>query len=342
MVFGAGTALQSFECERDAWIPGGILLNVEVNADCRFTRICGDDCILNMLNPEAQQMTAGEMDVALKEASRLPAHLVRHLALVGKEPMETPRRVLDLLAAYHARPAALRPASIGMITSGVGLQQFAHAARSTPLSWVLVSVDTERVGLRSDAAAADALLGAGCMLHTGAAQRVGAATVIAEEDVSVPELLRLGQRVADAGVSYWSLAPKRHLRHGVLSSVRSAGDFVELVSSLSSGLRARRVEVVGELPEKVLVALAQQRGGALRYDSWRATWHPDVQDSMTRFVAIRSRGGFVRMRADGGLVSMRQLVEPNLPSPVHGFYRPGCMQKIVEDVARVRQVGVGA
>src|SRR5690349_1347379 len=105
----------------DSELGGGVLVNLEINRTCGYTQLCGDTCVLNKLAPDTAAMTRDRLRAVARDVLSSNGR-IRHLALVGKEVLDTPERLFeDVLEPYHVASTRLRPDSIGIITSGRGL-----------------------------------------------------------------------------------------------------------------------------------------------------------------------------------------------------------------------------
>src|SRR5687767_12338087 len=96
-----------------------ILLNQEINARCRFTRNCGELCILRQTNAGARTpLSEWKTIEAANELTVGPyAKFVRHYCMAGKEPFETPDRILKIARRWHETPNNRRCGSLGAISS---------------------------------------------------------------------------------------------------------------------------------------------------------------------------------------------------------------------------------
>ena len=114
-----------------------ILVNLEINNQCHLTNVCGTSCVLNEIAwalPQAKEQSAEQVLAATQEVID-NGHKVRHLAIVGKEPLETPDLLFDILRRYHAAPVETRPARIGVITSGINLKSCQQRFVELPIDW---------------------------------------------------------------------------------------------------------------------------------------------------------------------------------------------------------------
>ena len=96
-----------------------ILINIETTASCRFTKRCGDHCILNMVNSKAREPMS--RDLALRVAEELfsspHSRRIRHVGMVGKEVLDAPELLGEIAKLWHHTPTFRRPGTLGMISA---------------------------------------------------------------------------------------------------------------------------------------------------------------------------------------------------------------------------------
>ena len=183
-----------------------VLCNFEINNKCRFTTDCGDTCILNQLAPRTPALKPDAVQKAGQEIAEF-GRTIRHVVIAGKEPMETPERVLSFLKAYHDQPPDRRPGAVGLLTSGINLDRHIDRFAATPLSWCITSVDADQSGLRSTQSSqtTNTLRTLRRLKEKGGAKQIGVNSVVAMD--AETELPALAEEIEAVGIDQWALSP---------------------------------------------------------------------------------------------------------------------------------------
>src|SRR5262245_61250452 len=81
-----------------------LLVNIELNNSCAYTKICGGSCYLNAVSPVGKRpLRAKDVLGAAREVIQ-HGEFVRHLVLPGKEVFESPNLLLQVIEEFHATP----------------------------------------------------------------------------------------------------------------------------------------------------------------------------------------------------------------------------------------------
>jgi len=309
-----------------------VLVNLEINKDCQLTKICGDDCILNMIEgslPDARQISS-EMVIEVAQEVIDNGQNVRHLAITGKEPLDTPEVLFDILRRYRKASEETRPGRVGVITSGLKLRQCMADLVKWPLDWCEVSLDTSASGLHIEKTQQRLLDDLMALRQAGGTAMTQVASVFTGENMEA--LLELGRRVGEAGVDQWVLGTKLESHNGVLSpSVptdvikrfvnRVVGDLVDVKSAILYGL---------ELDEWQILT------GQRVADRWRVEhW---VNDRVCLVAANFDEGYFVRLRWDGELINKQDFRRLGTEQGYFGTYVPGRLAEVLQTFAKVVKV----
>src|SRR5258708_23888565 len=103
-----------------------LLVNIEINRSCAYTKVCGNACYLNVVAPTNKEPLAPALVLSAAREVIRHGEAVRHLVLPGKEVFESPDILLRVIEEFHAAPIHTRPGDISIITaSSRGLTRYA-------------------------------------------------------------------------------------------------------------------------------------------------------------------------------------------------------------------------
>lgn len=276
------------------------MVNAELNDRCSFSSACGPACILNQLGSgRYPEMSDFAYRSFLRDLAR-HGQSVENLALVGKEPTETPDRLAETLRIVRSATIESRPLRIGMITAGHRLPHIRGILAEHPLDWLLVSLDTPETGLRHERQVPSSFRHGVSTKEMGGTGQLGVNTIM--HPANLGGMAKIGAMVMDEpAVDQWSLSPMLATHSGGLRSLLSPEQLRELL--------ARILSLHGDAPKPILVNLeyadlVQMIGGErflsdpLRF--WRVE-HP-VKDTSVTLVAMNPLPGyFLRLRYFGAL-----------------------------------------
>jgi hypothetical protein len=308
-----------------------ILANIEITAACRWRERCSDRCILEVVNSRAgKPMEESKVMAAGAELVRSPqSRRVRHLGVVGREPLEAPGVLLGLLRLWHGTPAEVRPGTFGVITAAAGpLAEFAPSFADNPMTWLNVSIDTAAVGLRAAANAGPLLKSALKVRELGGTEAVGVNTLLTPDNLE--EVVGIGRQVERAGVDQFSIGPFLVARAGRMEPLAGAPDFRRAVDRLAAEFAGTAMQVRFEVDYHEMVALVgdedRLRNGEQR---WRHEY--PVTDRLMLIATNPRQGHFLRVRWDGSLLSKRDFRTVGLEQGMFGSYRPGRVEELLEE-----------
>jgi hypothetical protein len=284
-----------------------VMFNVEVNDRCAFSRRCGDICILNQLGSGKRAELSDHVWRELVEELFSCGTSLENVALVGKEPTETPERLEALLGAFHRSGDFDRPLRVGMITSGYQLDRTSGLFRQFPLDWMTMSIDAPETGLRTGGQPESALGAAIDLKLSGGVRELGVASVMDPQNLSGLE--KIAKLVMmEKEIDHWSLTPMLRGRAGKLQRVLEFDALQELVSRLIHQFRSQPKAILLNLDYHDLAKMVG-RGGVVQdgLDFWRVE-HP-VPGSNMKLVSMNPRPGyFLRLRYDGQLVDRSEFL----------------------------------
>ncbi len=314
-----------------------VLCNLELNNTCRFTTDCGDACILNQIAPRAPAMSAQRVAQVGREIIDA-GDTIRHVVLAGKEPLETPDRVLGFLHAYHQRPLNSRPGAVGLLTSGINLDQHIDAFARTPLSWCITSLDAERSGLRSTQATKTnaSLQTLTDLKAAGGARLIGINSVVAMD--AETELMPLAEQIDAAGVDQWALSPLLVPHKGAMKPYLPLSLLAPQLERLAHRLANLRTVVSFDVDPATFERLSGGIGVAP--DQWRSTFWLTSNVRLT--AKSPAAGYFFRLRFDGQLLSRDDFLKQDLREGTYGPYSAGRIKTLVDKLGQLRQQKVAA
>lgn len=310
-----------------------ILVNLEINRDCHLTKVCGDQCILN--RHEHSLLGAEVMDPAevLQAACEVIDHgyHVRHLALVGKEVLESPEVLFAILQHYHLTPVVIRPASIQIITSGILLHRHTEQFAKWPLSACQLSLDVSSTGLHVPRDNAQLLADLLQLRRQGGAALIGVISVLS--DSNLEEVIALGKHLCfpsdrqGSAINQWAVGQ-------LLVPVQEA--FVPAVSFTTVEQAWQRIiREFGQAPDtRILFELElpdfqKLLGRTVPKNAWRTECN--VPKTNVWGIALSMEPGhFVRLRWDGQLLAKEDVRRLGVHEGKYGRYRPGKLRDLLE------------
>jgi hypothetical protein len=304
-----------------------VLVNLEINKSCHLTSVCGDTCVLNLIEkslPQAQLMDPVETFQAACEVIDHGQH-VRHLAIVGKEVLETPDLLFAILERYHAANEATRPGAVSIITSGLLLHKYLDRFAELPLSGCQVSLDSDSTGLHIAKRNQDLLSTLLALREQGGASLVSAISVLTETNLDA--LVLLGQQLCSSGIDQWSLGPLLLPQQGVMKSAVSISTIRKALERLVQELGQSAINqiILGlELPE-----FEELFGETVPPDKWRA--EKQIPNTNVWAIALSMRlDKFIRLRWDGQLISKSDVRRLGRKEGAYGRYQSGRLASLLE------------
>ena len=314
-----------------------VLCNYEVNKTCRFTTDCGSACILNQLAPRAAALNRATVEEAGREIIN-HGRSIRHVVIAGKEPLETPERIFPFLRAYHEQPPDLRPAAVGLLTSGINLERHLETFGRYPLSWCIVSVDTEASGLRSSRSSQKSqILQTLTELRTcGGAPLIGVNSVVPMG--ADAGLMALAEDIEAAGIDQWALSPLLVARRGAMKPTLPAPLLAQQLERIAKRLASLHTVVSLDVDADTFERLSG--GIPVQRDQWRTTLSLVGNVRMT--AKNPDPGFFFRLRFDGQLLSHDEFMEIGLTQGAFGAYGEGRIAALMDHLAHLRNQRVAA
>lgn len=299
-----------------------ILFNLEINNRCSFTSRCGRNCCLNVLGEGLKTESLPE------NILRQVAHEaiwsgggIRHLAVVGKEPLESPGLLLAILKDFHAAPGNVRPSKIGVITAAARmLAGLSRCLAEFPLDWLAISVDVATSGLRLPQNSGPLLESALAVRQLGGVVRLGVNTVF--KDQNWMEALTIGDRVAQAGVDQWTFGPHLMPDRGVLRPTVSIDTVRRVVDAVANRFKGVAMDVAIELDYEQLLLLL---GNHPQIEPQLRRWRIEIPlEKNVRLIAKNPRRGFfLRVRHDGQMLDRHDFRRVGLQEGSYGQYEAG-------------------
>ncbi len=327
----AETALPISLAERQVHTGRKVMLNVELNDRCAFTSSCGDNCILNQLGSGLHREMDDGLHHAFARESVKVSSSVENMALVGKEPCETPHRLEKLVRSYHAADPAHRPLRFGMITAGHKLAAQLPLLKKYPLHWLLVSLDTEDSGLRNQRQVASSFEVALEAKAVGATGQIGVNSLMQRRNLAA--LVVLGERVLGAPTAdQWGLSPMLQTHLGVTREVMSCREVEELVNRLATYFGETGKQVIINLPTGMYrTMLGIPENQILSTDFWRHE-HQLTGTCFTLAAMNEDPGYFLRLRYHGAMMSLREFHTPGQRDGCYGNYGEGNLEKALVEM----------
>ncbi|MBL9144121.1 MAG: hypothetical protein JNM99_10625 [Verrucomicrobiaceae bacterium] len=314
MALGAEMSLESITCPPKA--TQEVLVNLEINDRCAFTAACGETCYLNSVHVDHARIPSASV-LAAARAFVARGDIVRHLAIPGKEPFETPELLLEIARAFHATPEVERPASLGVISASLpGIQQWLPKFDQAPLCWLALSVDVEGSGLR----AGDPLrvLDAAVSGRTsGGTKAVAVNTTFTAETLEA--VVSLATRLQDYAIDQWAVCPLMVPRGLSMHSVVSEGTLERLVLRLGKLTDVAARVVVETDPDSLRRLVGETRWNIINTNVWRI--EVLLPNGVWLFARTPRPGYFIRMRYDGELLSRQQFATLGVRAGRYGTFR---------------------
>jgi hypothetical protein len=320
VIAGAEMALEGFgpplKARRE------ILCNLEINDRCAWTAQCSSHCYLNSLGSGLRTRSASD-DVILDAAREMiwSGAAVRHLAIPGKEPMESFSLLLSILKEYHEAPRDLRPANLGIITAAAKLiERHTGDMADWPLDWLVVSMDTANSGLRSQGNSALLWRSALNLRKAGGARRIGVNTCFS--DTNWRAALAIGKDLTRKGADQWTLGPHLMPVNGFMTATPSADTIRRVVDAVAAELGDTETAVAIELEYAQLFNLFSGHP-ALKRQLWR--WRVEMPLGPNACLIARNPRPkfFLRFRHDGQLLSREDFRRVGLRAGSYGRYEHG-------------------
>ncbi len=298
-----------------------ILFNLELNNRCSYSVACGNNCYLNVMakGSPAESLTEEQIFEAANEVIS-QGEEVRHLAIVGKEPLESPELLLRILRRYHAASERIRPWKIGVITAAARrLSELAEDFISLPLDWLAVSVDPSNL-LRPNSNSRSLLQNALQLRKRGGVSRVGVNTCF--DDSSWESALDIGKQVLSQGIDQWSIASHVMPRNGFMTSTTGRETLRRLVDSLVRDFAEFDSCIMLELDYSKLPTIF---GNHPALKDHARHWRIEIPLSENVRVITPNPlpGFFLRFRHDGQLMSKDDFRKVGLRKGSCGHYEPG-------------------
>lgn len=338
----AENALES----RDQTLTGQILVNHEINAQCRFTSVCAERCILAQTNAGAGAALAeADVDQIAEELTVGEASpSVRHYCMAGKEAFETPGRLMSISRRWNRADRNRRCGAIGAITaSAPGVRALAaELANSGPLSWILTSLDAATTGLRVEANNAPLLAALDHAKGVGGTHSYGVNTQLREGCIDA--VLDIGAAVAKSDADQWTVGPWLEPRNGWMEIAVSEGETRRLIDRIlgdgritESGLQVT-VDLELDLLRKLVGDDHRLIGGPL---TWRYEYR--VSDTLSLIALNPFPGTFLRVRWDGEMLNSRDFRQVGLRKGSYGFASPAgateLLRRLESDITARRALG---
>lgn len=305
-----------------------LLANIEINNECGWDSVCSMACVLNAQGALARRGTdLSEFELAKAVAEIVTHSFTRYVVLAGKEPTATPRRLACALEAFHAQ-AAPRPA-LGMITSGIGLEECRQLLETMPLDFVNYSFDTADSGLRKFSFSKKALAEVVRLRERGGCRVLGVNSVAT--GANFEGLRKIFSEVKAAAVDLWTVSPFLRPHHGVMRPALSPTDVLDLINRATDEFTD--LDIFIELNWQTFAELFEvERLHAIYANRWRY----EERIPGTRITAVCPnvrRGFFARLRHDGLILDCDDFPAVGLKTTGLGQYHPGRLAKVLNEFA---------
>jgi hypothetical protein len=295
-----------------------VLGNMEINDRCSYTVACGATCYLNRVHTNRPVLAE---DKILESAKAMIGRgdVIRHLAVVGKEAFESARLLLKIAREFHKTSPSERPASLGVISaSASGIKKWLPEFADSPLSWLAVSVDVAKSGLRAGdpfSVLKAALAGK----SAGGTLAVAVNTTFRKE--TVDDVLGLSCELKGTRIKQWALCPlvlplsgRMHSTVGIEQMermIRGAGQVVDV---------AERV-VIETDPATLRTLLGESIWRTVSTHVWRIEYL--LPNGVWLFARSPEAGYFIRQRYDGALLSRLDFSRLGVTEGRYGQFRSG-------------------
>lgn len=307
-----------------------VLVNLEINKDCELTKICGDSCFLNLVEqslPGIRNLSSADVLTAAREVID-NGRYVRHLALVGKEPLDTPELLFEILRYYHESPIDTRPGTIGINTSGLQLRKLSSQFVHLPIDWCAVSVDTSASGLHVERLNRQLVEDLLQFCESGATEMALVNTVFTEDNHEV--IIDLGKWICASGIDQWALSTMMKPSNGRMTLGVSQATASKLLDRVISELADVDCQILFEVELDEL----RRRSDEELPDRWRI--EHNIEGTNVWLVSPNfGKGYFVRMRWDGQLLTKQDFLQLGLTQSTFGQYSPGRFAEVLSQFARI-------
>jgi len=271
---------------------------------------------------DAKEIEREQLLAVVNEAFALDPAL-RHFAIVGKEPTESPEELLAILKRWHGLSKECRPGSIGMITSGLGIPCLTCELVQTPLSWVLVSVDdAQSTGLRTGRIASRGLENALLLHKAGGVELVAVNTVFTGGNLEA--LSEIGKILAREKVDQWGIGSFLAIERDAIKATVSVDDLAMLVAHLVRTFGQGELPIVLDLSREDFDALCVKVHAGEQSGSWR--YEVSVESSQVKLTTFNRSEPFLRVRYDGMLLGFDEVLQKDLETSKWGRYTLGAIK----------------
>jgi hypothetical protein len=332
MAFGAETALES------KWQPIAedrqLLINFESGNTCGFTEVCRENCVLNARRvPAGSEMSEADKRAALRELI-VYGETIRHVALVGKEPLANIDLICDYaLPLYHSTTPARRPGSFGLITSGLGLRKVIPRFRDRPLPWMILSVDTIETGLRNPGLAWQHFNDAVQLRDSGGVTQLGVNSLLTDNNCDA--LLTLGQRLLEFEIDQWSISPMVRPVGQEMRSILSPAEVNSFLFDLAERFSSQKMEVMLDADYETFAEVVCDDEGFGDAARWRI--EKNFRGSDIVIAALNTKDGFfARCRWDAQISAKSEFTRVGLAKGKYGSYSPGRFRELLSQLSALR------
>lgn len=309
-----------------------VLINLEINNNCSYTATCGDRCILNNVRVAAKPISEREILLAAFEFIE-NGSTIRHFAIPGKEPLESPTLLFDIVERYHNTPREQRPGTIGIITSGLKLSGNTRLFQEFSLDWMILSVDAEKTGLRIYGNSLKALDIALELRGKEKVKRLNVNTVLTRDNID--EVIKIGRSLEERGkVDQWSVGGMLNPNGGSMVHALSVADHARQLDRITAEFGNGRMQVVFVTDHSRLEEVTRKKILEREMDKWRTELRraPNVMAT----AANPREGYFMRLRYDGQLLAKADFGKIGLREGRYGRYEPGKISKLMNQFAQLR------
>jgi MoaA/NifB/PqqE/SkfB family radical SAM enzyme len=312
-----------------------LLVNIELNNSCAYTKVCGQTCYLNLVSPVGKTPLRAEQVFAAAREFILHGEFVRHLVLPGKEVFESPEVLLRVIEEFHAVPIHSRPGQISIITaSPFGLKRYARRLADTPLGVLNISMDTTGSGLRSLCNNEPLFEAALRLKEIGGTEAIGVNTVLTKDNLA--DAVQIGKRLQGSGIDQWTLGPLLHPVGGRMESVLPVERLREIVDHLCHEFAGEGLNIVVDLDLPLLAGFTKDPEvfsvGAGR---WRYEYELPGAPNILLEAGNPRPGHFVRMDWAGQLMSKEDFRCIGRPGS-YGNYAPGRIMHLLKEFQELR------
>ena len=309
-----------------------VLVNLEINNKCSYTVTCGSNCILNATMPNSTPMPEKETLQAAFETIANGA-TVRHLAIPGKEPLESPELMLRILERYHNAPQSQRPGTIGIITSGLLMKKSTPIFREYPLNWMNLSVDTAASGLRVPGNSTRALDDALELRELGGLGKLGINTILTHDNIE--DVIKTGRHLEDKGVDQWSVGGMLVSDGRSMVHTLNAAEHRELFGRVAAEFAGSKMQLLFVTDNVHIEQITGRQTPREALTRWRT--EIDVAPGIRAIALNPSEGYFFRLRWDGQLLRKSDFGKVGLKEGSYGGYAPGRIADLSNEFSNLRR-----